>query len=136
MKVSQEIHNRFYAIVSYQPDGVTIQPPVVAGHAPRLRLEQSFILTAERLETPPELTEFAALQSAWLLQLAERYEPEMVLIGSGSQQRFLHPSQLQPLYQRGIGVEVMNSHAACRTYNALIADERRVVAVVLLEPRP
>ena len=58
---------------------------------------------------------------------------EIVLLGTGSKQRFPHPSLTAPLAQAGIGVEVMDVQAACRTYNILAAEERRVAAALLLE---
>ncbi len=58
-------------------------------------------------------------------------DPEVVLLGTGAEQAFLHPSRLAPFYQRGIGVEVMTTAAACRTFNVLVSEERRVVAALL-----
>lgn len=58
-------------------------------------------------------------------------EPEVVLLGTGATQQFLHPSRLAPIYRAGIGVEIMTTAAACRTYNILAAEERRVVAALL-----
>ncbi len=58
-------------------------------------------------------------------------EPEVVLLGTGAKQQFLHPSRLAPLYRAGIGIEIMTTAAACRTYNILVAEERRVVAALL-----
>ncbi len=56
--------------------------------------------------------------------------PEVVLLGTGATQQFLHPSRLAPFYRAGIGVEIMTTAAACRTYNILVAEERRVVAAL------
>ena len=58
--------------------------------------------------------------------------PELVLFGSGSRMRFPKPHWLAPLYARRIGVETMDTGAACRTYNFLAAEGRRVVAALLL----
>jgi uncharacterized protein len=60
-------------------------------------------------------------------------EPELVLFGSGSRIRFLRPALLRPLIERGIGVETMDTAAACRTYNVLLAEGRSVVAALLFE---
>ena len=59
--------------------------------------------------------------------------PEIVLLGSGAAFRFPHPSVLAPLYRAGIGVEVMDTRAACRTYNLLLSEGRRVVAALIVE---
>lgn len=58
-------------------------------------------------------------------------EPEVVLLGTGAKQQFLHPSRLAPIYRAGVGVEIMTTAAACRTFNILVAEERRVVAALL-----
>jgi uncharacterized protein len=56
---------------------------------------------------------------------------EILLLGTGPRQRFPHPSLTAPLAQAGIGLEVMDLKAACRTYNVLVAEERRVAAALL-----
>lgn len=57
--------------------------------------------------------------------------PEVVLIGTGSCQAFLPPDVIRPLLMAGIGVEAMTTHAAARTYNILMSEERRVLALLL-----
>jgi uncharacterized protein len=56
--------------------------------------------------------------------------PEIVLLGSGRTQRFLHPRVLAPLTAAHIGVEVMDTRAACRTFNILVAEGRHVAAAL------
>jgi uncharacterized protein len=53
-------------------------------------------------------------------------------LGSGRQLRFPDPALLAPLSERGVGVEVMDTGAACRTYNILMAEGRTVAAVLLM----
>jgi uncharacterized protein len=60
-------------------------------------------------------------------------KPELVIFGSGPRLRFVPPAQLRPLIERGIGVETMDTVAACRTYNVLAAEGRSVVAALLVE---
>lgn len=60
-------------------------------------------------------------------------EPEIVVLGSGSRQRFPDTQLLARLLSRGIGCEVMDTGAACRTYNVLASEDRRVVAALLLQ---
>ena len=61
--------------------------------------------------------------------------PEVVIIGTGSRHVFPSPELLAPMTRAGIGVEVMSTSAACRTYNILSAEGRRVVALLLpIEP--
>lgn len=59
-------------------------------------------------------------------------QPEIVLFGSGATQRFPHPRLMRALTDAGVGVEVMDTAAACRTFNILTAEGRRVVAALLL----
>jgi uncharacterized protein len=80
---------------------------------------------------------FDSLTEAHIRRVAD-LKPEIVLLGSGNAFRFPPPSLLAPLYEAGIGVEVMDTKAACRTYNILLAEGRRVVAALVVEstPRP
>lgn len=74
---------------------------------------------------------FGGLSSADFEQFLP-LKPEIVLIGTGAAQRFPHPSLLRPLIEARIGYEVMDLGAACRTYNVLTAEGRRVLAALLL----
>jgi len=56
---------------------------------------------------------------------------EIVLLGTGNRQRFPHPRLTAPLGAAHVGLEVMDSKAACRTYNILVAEERRVALALL-----
>lgn len=58
---------------------------------------------------------------------------ELVLFGSGQKLRFAKPQWLQDLIVRGIGVETMDTAAACRTYNILASEGRKVVALLLID---
>ncbi|HKW80421.1 MAG TPA: Mth938-like domain-containing protein [Casimicrobiaceae bacterium] len=59
--------------------------------------------------------------------------PEVALFGSGKTMRFPHPALTRALADAGIGLEVMDTRAACRTYNILAAEGRRVAAAILLD---
>lgn len=59
-------------------------------------------------------------------------DPEIVILGTGNAQRFPAPALSRPLTMAGIGIEVMDSKAACRTYNILIAEDRKVLAAILV----
>ncbi len=59
-------------------------------------------------------------------------KPDVLLLGTGATQRFPHPRLYRTLTDAGIGVECMDTPAACRTYNILVAEDRRVVAAILL----
>ena len=59
-------------------------------------------------------------------------QPELILFGSGERIRFPHPRCLQGLYAKRIGVETMDTQAACRTFNFLAGEGRRVIAALLV----
>ncbi len=59
---------------------------------------------------------------------------EILLLGTGRKLRFPHPSVMVAFRQKGIGLEVMDTPAACRTYNILLSEERKVGAAIFLEP--
>ena len=80
---------------------------------------------------PPR--DFEALAAAHFELLAQR-GPELVVFGSGARIRFPNPTLLRVLMERRIGIETMDTPAACRTYNVLLAEGRRVVAALLFEP--
>ncbi|MEZ5730443.1 MAG: Mth938-like domain-containing protein [Burkholderiaceae bacterium] len=77
-----------------------------------------------------EVDDASGLAVSHLADLAVR-APELVLLGTGTRQIFLHPSKLVPLIGAGIGVETMATGAACRTYNILMAEGRRVLAALI-----
>jgi uncharacterized protein len=58
---------------------------------------------------------------------------EIVLLGTGERIRFPRPEILRPLIDAGIGVEVMDTAAACRTYNILMGEGRKVAAALILD---
>ncbi len=64
------------------------------------------------------------------------FDPEVVIFGSGPKLRFVSPALYRSLIDRRIGIETMDSGAACRTYTVLANEGRRVVAAILLAPPP
>jgi uncharacterized protein len=60
-------------------------------------------------------------------------QPELVIFGSGTRLRFAPPAMLRSLIEKGVGVECMDTLAACRTYNILAGEGRKVVAALLIE---
>lgn len=92
--------------------------------------EGSIIVSAEQVlaDWPPaRIGELAAEHFAAILAL----EPDVVLIGTGARQHFLAPELMVPFYESGVGAEVMSTAAACRTFNVLVAEGRKVVAALL-----
>ena len=75
---------------------------------------------------------FEALQAADFEQMLA-LEPELVIFGSGKRLRFPSPALTRALIERRIGIETMDTGAACRTYNVLAGEGRSVLAALLLE---
>ncbi len=95
------------------------------------RFEHPVVVTPERLYTDWQPLGFDALDEtrfAYFLAL----KPEILLLGTGAQQRFPHPHLYRQLIEARIGVECMYTAAACRTYNILMAENRKVAAAILL----
>jgi uncharacterized protein len=93
------------------------------------RREQNLIVTPEQL-LPWNAASFDALSEADF-EVILGLKPEILLLGTGPRQRFPHPRLTRALAAKRIGVEAMDLQAACRTYNILMAEERRVVAAIL-----
>jgi len=95
------------------------------------RHHSSLIVLPERVE-PWDVSEFMKITIAHIEKLMT-LGVEIVLLGTGPKQRFPHPSLTAPLAAAGIGLEVMDLKAACRTYNILVAEERKVAAALLFK---
>ncbi len=96
------------------------------------RHERSMVVLPDRLITDWPATSFDSLVATQLEPLAD-LGLEILLLGTGARIRFPRPEVLRPLIEAGIGVEVMDVAAACRTYNILVAEDRKVGAALLLE---
>lgn len=96
------------------------------------RVQTSCIVTAERLITDWEPRCFEALAPAHLEALLA-LEPQIVLLGTGPRQRFPPAAIRSLLTERGVGLEVMDLGAACRTFNILVQEGRRVAAALFFE---
>jgi uncharacterized protein len=95
------------------------------------RRERNIIVTATEVRDW-SADDFEHLSAEHFAELA-RLGVEIVLLGTGRRQRFPHPRLTAPLGAARIGLEVMDSKAACRTYNILVAEERRVALALLFE---
>jgi uncharacterized protein len=95
------------------------------------RVNSSCIVTAARVITDWEPQSFADLVPAHL-EAIFALAPELVLIGTGPVQRFATPAVRAEFARRRVGLEVMQLGAACRTFNVLLQEERRVAAALFL----
>jgi len=93
--------------------------------------QNSLILTRDQLFTDWRPRDFTEL-NVQDLDCLHAMNPEIVLLGTGPVLRFPQAGLTGGLLQAGIGVEVMDTAAACRTFNILLAEERQVVAALLL----
>jgi uncharacterized protein len=93
------------------------------------RYERNLIVTPDRV-LPWEAASFAALSEADFAPLLG-LGVDILLLGTGARQRFPHPRLTRALAAQRIGVEAMDLQAACRTFNILVAEERRVAAALL-----
>ena len=93
------------------------------------RRDSSLVVLADRIEAwrPDAFDRLSTQDFAFLKEL----NVEIILLGTGSRQRFPHPRLTRALAEAGIGLEVMDVQAACRTYNILVAEARRVAAALL-----
>ena len=122
MKFTLEPASGTHLIRGYSADEIRIGEQSV---------RSSCIVTADRLITDWEPQSFAELEVAHLdpiLALA----PELVLLGTGPTQRFAPPVVRAALAGRGVALEAMHLGAACRTFNVLVQEERRVAAALFL----
>ena len=76
---------------------------------------------------------FSDLETSHFTQMVN-LKPELILIGTGSRQQFPKPELLKSLISAKIGFEIMDSQAACRTYNILVGEGRKVLLALIVEP--
>ncbi len=122
MKFSAELIDSDYRITAWEPGAVRVG---------EVWHREPLLLMAERFAEPWPVAGFEALAAADLAPLAA-HGAEVVLLGTGERHRFPDPALLRPLVEAGVGHEVMSTPAACRTYNILLAEGRRVLAALLV----
>ena len=124
-----------------QPDKLDVQS--ILGYGPGWvglgrngvgeKIERSVIIGSRGELIEWNCTCFEDLRAEHFEQLAG-YHPELVLFGSGTRLRFPPPAFLSSLMAKRIGIETMDTLAACRTYNILAGEGRHVMAALLIEP--
>jgi uncharacterized protein len=95
------------------------------------RFHQPVVVMAGKVCTDWPATDFACLDATHFEYFLE-LKPDVLLIGTGAKQQFARPELYRALILARIGIEFMDTPAACRTYNILVAEDRRVVAAVLI----
>ena len=122
MKIEREQADGRNMFTGYGPGYVEVN---------RNRHGASLVVSGDRLVTDWPLTAVDQLTADHLAAILEM-KPEIVLLGTGGKFVFPEPARLAPLHKARIGVEVMDTPAACRTYNILLAEGRNVVAALIL----
>lgn len=122
MKVSLDTSNATYVIRAYEQGRIRIN----SEHYTR-----SMILTPEQLITPWEPGSIGELQQEHLAQITT-LQPELILLGTGGQLQFPDSRLYYYVLEQRIGLEVMDTEAACRTFNILAAEGRRVAAGLII----
>lgn len=123
MKLTDDSIGTIQLVRAYSPGEIRVGEQI---------LTQSCLLRADKVIAqwrPQRIDELTAddLESIFAL------EPEIVVLGTGSRQKFPASSLLAKMLSRGIGCEVMDTGAACRTYNVLVSEDRRAVAALFLQ---
>jgi uncharacterized protein len=111
------------SVTAYGPGWLAIQGE---------KIEHSVLISSEGLRVDWACARFEDLTAEHFAQLAE-LDVELVIFGSGNRLRFASPAWQAGLMQRRIGLETMDTQAACRTYNILAGEGRKVAAALLIE---
>ncbi len=98
------------------------------------KIDYSIVIGSRGEKFPWECVRFEQLTAAHFAVLAS-LKPELVIFGSGARLRFPQPALLRALIDQRIGLETMDTLAACRTYNILAGEGRHVVAALLIDPQ-
>lgn len=123
MKLQPDKQPSLNTVSAYGPDYIEINAQ---------RYSQSLLLSPESPVIEWSCTCFEDIKTEDFEQIA-KLDPAVVIFGSGQRIRFPQAALIAPLIARNIGLETMDLQAACRTYNVLMAEGRKVVAALLIE---
>lgn len=126
MKLHTTSTQQYQTVTGYEVDSVDINA---------VRFMHSLLVLPEVAPLAWPVASFEALSAADFVPI-EAQMPDVVILGTGSRQRFVHPRLLTSLTARRIGVECMDNQAACRTYNILMAEGRKVALALILPGQP
>lgn len=124
MKISLDVPGPAHVVRSYAPGALRIGSRTY---------DRSLIVTATTIVEgwrPSRIEDLLPADLDPVLGL----QPEVLLIGAGARQKFPDRSALMPLYAARVGFEIMDTGAACRTFNLLVAEGRNVAAALIVEP--
>jgi uncharacterized protein len=122
MKLHATTTQQYQTITGYEEDWIEINA---------VRWRQSLIVLPESQPVVWPVASFESLRAGDFAAL-EATEPDLVILGTGLKQQFIAPGLIGSLLSRRIGVECMDNQAACRTYNILMAEGRKVALALIL----
>ena len=122
MPLAEDIVDNSHRFSAYDAGSVSINEAVY---------RQSLVLTAGEILCPWQVSSVAELDAEVLAPIFAT-APAVVLLGTGEQQRFPDARVFALFGEKGIGLEVMDNGALCRTFNILVAENRAVTAAVIL----
>jgi uncharacterized protein len=123
MKLHSTPNQQYQTVTAYDARGVEINA---------VRFEHSLSVMPETAPVAWPVDSFDALTPEHFA-LLDAGQPDVVILGTGARQRFVHPRLTAALARRHVGVECMDSHAACRTYNILMGEGRKVTLALIIE---
>lgn len=123
MKLHSTNTQQYQTVTAYDEAGVELNAK---------RFEHSLIVLPESAPMPWAIEHFEQLTAQHFEQIAATM-PDVVILGTGRKQRFVHPRLIAALTARHKGVECMDNQAACRTYNILMAEGRKVALALIME---
>jgi uncharacterized protein len=123
MKLHSDSRSKFHVVTAHGAGFVAVDGR---------KLDRSLLLMPDRIDAAWGPDSFAALTAEHLAPLAQ-LGCDVVLLGTGSRQHFPSAALLRPLIEARIGLEAMDTPAACRTYNILVAEGRKVAAALIVE---
>lgn len=124
MKLHATPSQQYQTVTAYDDSGVEINLS---------RYQKSLVVMPEMPPFDWPVVSFEAL-TADDIALINAAAPDVVILGTGTRQRFIHPKLVTALTERRVGVECMDNQAACRTYNILMAEGRKVALALIFEP--
>lgn len=122
MKLSEDYTDGSYVIRAYSQNAITVN---------NREYQSSLLLANHTLQPDWPVQHIEQITPQHWQQILE-LQPQVIIIGTGDRIQFPHPSTYATVIEQGIGVEFMDSMAACRTYNILLSEDRSVVAGIIL----
>ena len=117
MKLDFDQQSPLLNITSYSTDGITVGGRLI---------ENPFVLVGNDIHVDVLPPSVSTIETHHIEELT-KFGQSIILIGTGATQIFLSVETLRPAYESQIGVEIMNTAAACRSFNILVAENRSVM---------